>query len=238
MEKEKDYVEKVNDWLNADPATRSIEEGAKLMVMGNRNKILYKNVIYKNNFEKVEYELRKIVGTPKIEVTKDLTADTIQQMEKDLPDTMETLEKVLSTETKGKRPDHDTLPPEIKSCFENNLEIYPKMRSIQERLKVLSETGTPEERLPFLTELLDLDVRLHANWIAYDSFDVTAKAEENKDASVNKGIDAKRVSANRKYLSDNKAKLTALITAKNDVKAAELLKKMQLRCEELLATGD
>ena len=50
MSNEKTYVEKVNDWLNADPATRTIEEGAMLMLQGNKNRILHQNVIHRNVF--------------------------------------------------------------------------------------------------------------------------------------------------------------------------------------------
>ena len=62
MANEKTYVDKVNAWLNTEPTKRTIEEGAKLMLQGNSNKILHQNVVHKSNFDKVVYELEKIIG--------------------------------------------------------------------------------------------------------------------------------------------------------------------------------
>ena len=46
------------------------------------------------------------------------------------------------------------------------------------------------------------------------------------------------VSANRKYLSDNKAKLTVLVADGKTDKATELLDKMQVRFNELILNGE
>jgi len=233
MENEKTYVEKVNDWLNADPATRTIEVGARLMLQGNRNRILHENVLRKSNFDKVIYELTKMIGNER--------AITIA-----IPENIEEIkEKVATIELKpeitGKRADHDSLPEEIKLILENNVEIYHTMRSLFERLKVLSEDGhTEAERFPFLSELLELDATLTANWETYDTFDVNAPVYEKIKTGVVPGvsIDAKRVSANRKYLSDNKAKYTLLVADNKTDKAAELLARMQIRFDELILNGE
>ncbi len=237
MDNEKTYVDKVNDWLNADPSTRSIEEGATLMLQGNRNRILHKNVLQKKNFEKVEYELEKIIAGQRQHVAVEPVNNEIQKLENNLPKTMEIIESKLALENKGKRPDHDKLPVAIQSSFDKNLEIYPRMRSIQERLKVLNVTGTASDRLPFLTELFALDAELRENWDNYDKFDANAPVIE-KVENVPGNLSGKQVSAARKYLSDNKAKLTSLIADGKAEKAAELLDKMQVRFNELVLNGD
>jgi len=238
MDNEKTYVDKVNDWLNADPTTRTIEEGATLMLQGNRNRILHKNVLQKKNFEKVVYELEKIIGGQRI--VAEPVNEKVQALEANLPITMAGIESILSGESKGKRADHETLPADIRASYDKNLEIYPRMRSIQERLKVLNETGTATERLPFLTELLALDSSLRENWDNYDKFDVNAPVIVAAATKLPEGekIDAKRVSANRKYLSDNKAKLTVLVADGKTDKATELLDKMQVRFNELILNGE
>lgn len=238
MSNEKKYVDQVNDWLNAYPTTRTIEEGAKLMLQGNRNKILAQNVIHKNNFEKVVYELEKIIAGQR--VVAEPVNEEIQELENNLPKTMEIIESKLAWENKGQRPDHDTLPVDIQSAYDKNREIYPRMRSIQERLKVLNETGTAADRLPFLTELLSLDEQLRTNWDNYDKFDANAPVIVAAATKIPEGekIDAKRVSANRKYLSDNKTKLPVLVTEGKTDKAEKLLAEMQLRYDELLRNGD
>jgi hypothetical protein len=242
MDTEKTYVEKVNDWLNANPTTRSLELGAKLMLQGNRNQILHKNVLFKQNVEKVIYELEKIVGPER------QTADQVKA-KKTNPDITELEAKAFDinvkleqTDFKGKHPDHDLLPDDIKLIPEKNTEIYHQMRSLFEKLKVYSgENYSAEKRLPLLTELLEKETVLATNWKTYDLFDVNIPvivAAATKTLPEGEKIDAKRVSANRKYLSDNKAKITALLESGKDDKAAELLAKMQIRFDELLRNGD
>lgn len=240
MDNEKTYVDKVNDWLNADPTTRTIEEGAKLMLQGNRNKILHQNVIHRNNFDKVVYELEKIIGNDRVKAgdvaAKKPTVD-ITKMEAQAY----ALNNVLViNEFKGKRADHDSLPEEIKQIPEANKEIYSKMRSLFEKLKVLNgENYSPEKRLPFLTALLELDEQSRKNWDTYDKFDANAPVIVEADKKLPEGgkIDANRVSSNRKYLSDNKKKLAALIAEGKTDKSAELLAKMQVRVNELVSNG-
>jgi len=235
MSNEKTYVDKVNDWLNADPTTRTIEEGATLMLQGNRNRTLHQNVIHRKNFDKVVYELEKIIDGQR--VFPEPVNEAVQQLEVNLPITMAGIESILSGESKGKRADHDTLPTDIQAIYDKNREIYPQLRGIHERLKVLNEVGTAEQRLPFLTELLSLDELLRTNWQAYDTFDANAPVIA-KVENVPGNLSGKQVSAARKYLSDNKAKLTTLIADGKAEKAAELLDKMQVRFNELVLNGD
>lgn len=238
MDNEKTYFDKVNDWLNADPKTRTIEQGAMLMLQGNKNRILHQNVIHRCNFEKVVYELEKIIGDQR--VVAEPANEKVQALEANLPITMAGIESILSSESKGKRADHETLPADIQSAYDKNLEIYPRMRSLQAKLKVLNETGTAADRLPFLTELLELDSALRTNWDAYDKFDVNAPVAAAAVKIITEGekIDAKRVSANRKYLSDNKTKLPILIESGKTEKAEKLLAEMQLRFNELVLNGE
>ena len=231
------YKEQVKEWLSTEPSQRDLEFGAKLMLQGNRNKILHQNVIKKSNFEKIAYELTKIMGEESRNNDQAVVAKMVLQIAAN--------ETTQPEVTKGKRADHDTLPEAIQALFEKNLQIYPEMRSLHERLKVLSEAATGTERLPFLQRLLSLDQELRENWNLYDGFDVNAivpnlpnlpNASEIPNEPTK--IDAKRVSANRKYLSDNKSKLAAIIQEQNAEKATELLDKMQIRFNELIENGE
>lgn len=224
---EKTYEQKVNDWLNTDPEERNLEVGAELMLQGNRNRILRDNVLRKRNFEKVEYELTKIIGTARV-IEEKIDLPKLDQsaaiLEKSLKDSEE------KGEFKGLRPDHDTLPESIKQIPGKNLERYHTMRSLFERIKILSEDGhAPEERIPFLKELFQHEEILIADWAAYDDYTVGTK-EPAKDL---KPIDAKRIMANRKYLSENKKKYPTLIENGKPDNAAKLLAEMQKRCDEL-----
>lgn len=223
-----EYREQVQQWLDTPAEQRDLETGAKLMVQGNRNKILYNYVLKKSNFDKIQYELLKIftANSPK-EIDPIVIRLTQQVNEK-----IETLPA-----QKGKRYDHDKLPPIVQLSYVENLKIYPRMRSLHEKLKVLTVNGTAADRIDCINELLELDSKLRQNWDNYDNFD-TEKQIEDIVETPKIPITAKQVSAARKYLSDNKTKQLALITAGETVKANVLLEKMQNRYWELKSNGE
>ena len=97
------YKEQVQAWLDTESAKRGLELGAKLMLQGNRNRILHENVIRKSNFEKIEYELQKIMG----DEFRNCNEPIVQEMTLRVT-TNETTQKEA---TSGKRDDHDTSDP-------------------------------------------------------------------------------------------------------------------------------
>lgn len=238
---EKTYEQKVNDWLNAKPEDRVLEVGASLMVQGNRNRVLRDFVLRKNDFAKVEYELNKIIGAAR-ETPEEVFVHNVPGMDEKAAIIGMKLDQVneasFGTNFAGKRTDHDTLPEDIKIIPEKNLEIYRAMRSIFERIKLLSEEGhTPEERVPHLQELFSLEERLLSNWSAYDSYDASKIVPAAAAGQGNTTIDIKRVTANRKYLSENKKKLAALIEKENGAAVEKLKAEMQKRYNELIING-
>lgn len=74
---------------------------------------------------------------------------------------------------RGKRADHDRLPPEIQAKYQENLSLLQQMRELHVQLRRLStedSTCPDSERYPFLKELIEKDKRLHRNWEEYDRF--------------------------------------------------------------------
>jgi hypothetical protein len=220
------YKEQIQAWLDTEPAQRGLELGAKLMLQGNRNRILHENVIRKSNFEKIEYELQKIMG----DEFRNCNEPIVQEMTLQVATNEATQKEVVN----GKRADHDTLPENIQEAYQKNLEIYPRMRSLHERLKVLNETATACDRYPFLKELLELDVELRANWEAYDSYDAANPVAQELIKEVIT-VDPKRISANRTYLSRAKANLEK---SKDVEKTKAILAEMQIRIDEVLSVGE
>lgn len=234
---EKTYEQKVNEWLDTKPEDRSIEIGASLMIQGNRNRILRDYVLRKNDLSKVEYELNKIIGDAR--VLEPAKSDiNIIELDQKAAIVEAKLSAVSEENFVGKRPDHETLPDSIKVLPEMNLAIYRSMRSIFEKIKLLSEEGhEPEERVPHLQELFKLEERLVKNWDAYDTYDASKNASANGPANETTTIDAKRVTANRKYLSENKKKVVSLIEKGNDAAVEKLKAEMQKRYNELTING-
>jgi len=231
---------KVQAWLNTPKGERDLETGAILMLQGNRNRILHQNVIQKKNFDKIEYELRKYMG-PKLEIAP-VEVEPVESAEvletKLLPVIAITTEK-LKFEGIGKRPDHEELPAVVKASFESNQEMYPKMRALHEKLKVLSEDGhTAAERLPFLQDLLHLDNTLRGNWELYDNFKMGDVIPGEKKVIVpGVALDFKRIQANRTYLNRAGKEILEKITAGKQEAADKQLAEAQIRYNELILDG-
>ena len=231
-----EFDQKCQAWLDTPADQRDINEGATLMLQANRNRIMYQNVLHRKNFEKVEYELTKWLGNKMRKCDK----QTVTVLYKEVALISK---EIAPAETRGARPDHDTLPDEIKAIIFANSERYARLRQLHERLKVLSGKGyTACDRFPYLTEMLALSKEIRVAWNAYDNFSFDAKKlqDANTQPEAHKPIvlDAKRVSANRKYLSDNKAKLAELHKNNDLKKALELSIKMTQRYAEMLAAGE
>ena len=250
------YAKEVYHILKLDRSERAIENDAVLLLKLNRNRILYENIVRRKNWEKLEYELKKQlvhlcdrVGIKPEELEpenkKELepTGDITPEMEEKAGQVMLGLEAMESSGnvTFGLRTDHDSLPEEIKILPEKNREIYPLMRKTHEQLKLM-EGAKPCDRYPFVKELIRLDDLLQANWIKYDTYSPGTELPKDEKKEPSATMDAKQVSAARKYLSTNKSKLAKLLEEKEDPKAqekaAELRNAMVERIKELTAAGE
>lgn len=210
-----ELTQQIKDWLASQE--QDIAIGAELLLRVNRNRILHQNIIRRNMKDKLIYELEKIIsmrehGEP---------CGKVPEMEEKIKDF--TIPKEGEEPERGLRPDHDELPDKIKLLVEKNLLIYPTMRKLHETLKLLK---TPCDREPYLKELLALDASLRTNWTTYDTF--------NKNITPDPAaIDPKRVSANRKFLSQGKKTIQTL----EGEKRSDFLAKMQNRYDELKANN-
>lgn len=228
------YVDEVNAYLALPVAEREIEKGAMLMLKGNRNQTLHKTVIRKSWHEKVEYELKKILGEklaiaqsekPNEEITDEVTSETNSIAELEV-----TLSKQVTRanefDVKGKRADHDKLPQDIYIIPELNNQIYQKLRSLHEKLKLMNgDNFTAEDRKPVLDEFTKLDTKLRENWEKYDTYVIGQPVNEVKTVAA---IDAKRIGANRTFLSRQ---------AKKEKLSDEDIAETQNRFDEMIANS-
>jgi hypothetical protein len=236
-------IKKIKDWLSLPALERDFEKGALLFLKNNpKKRILYDNIVRRQFVEKLEYELKKTLTIMEakydsmvrgIEYSKLSPAEVadFNSQEKQIE---VTLPQVLAgEETKGKRPDHDALPPEIQTKFDENIKIYPQMRALHEKCKLLVNEPA-SERYPFVKKLIDLDEQLTANWAVYDQFN----PEDPAATAPEIVIDFNRINADRKYISDNKEKLATLKADPEQEDAYNELKaKVQQRIDELLSVN-
>lgn len=224
-----------------------LEKAALLLLRFNKNRILYDNITKRKLFAKLKYEAGKTFDLycARLGINpgsfKEDPAVEMEEQEKRfhaIPP-VEELEK-----TRGIRADHDALPENIRQLFTQNSELYLRMRKLHEALKTM-DGAKACDRFPYVKEFLELDDIVVKNWEMYDAYkpENEINADVEKNATVDKEvtnttqvIDAKRISANRKYISDNKEKL-AKLSAEESPKAEELREKIQSRVSELLTAG-
>lgn len=210
-----------------------LPKSALVLLKFNRNRILYDNIIRQKLFSKLRYEAEKTFDLycAKIGINPETfledPAVKMEEIEKKFVEIsatpMEEKERI-----KGKRPDHDSLPDDVRSLFQVNMDAYLRMRKVHEALKNM-DGAKACDRYPYIKEFIELDDLTVKNWKAYDSY---VAGSEHKQKTID--IDTKRISANRKYVSDNKEKLSKLIAEKSP-KTEKLRAEMEKRVRELLS---
>jgi len=187
-----DLISDVKLYLEAAPEERDLQAGALMVLQLTNNRIMYNNFIRRPQYyaSRIEYELKKKYNFYLRQITHEQVAEMSQQVNTIVEEHHLTKEpKGTSNEEfkKGKRADHDSLPPEIQALYAQNLSIMQQMRRCHTQLQLLStehSTCPDSERYPFLKELIDLDKQYHANWDQYDHYalDTEPAAKEEEPA--------------------------------------------------------
>jgi len=224
-----EFKQKVQNWLDTPVDERTLEAGATLMLQATRNRILHQNVLRRSNFDKIEYELTKYLG----DKFRQCNAATVEKLTEEIATVNIS---ITGTETKGKRNDHDELPNEVQDIILSNSQRYARLRSLHERVKVLSGEGyTPCDRFPFLKEMLQLSNEIRESWKFYDEYQfgdkVTVKAQEVKP------IDAQRITSNRVYIGRAIKEVSEKIAANKLGAASAQIAEAQNRYNELMLAG-
>lgn len=238
-------------YLEQAPEDRNVIDGATMLLSLNRNRIFFQNVVRKPEkfADKVAYELSKHL---RIRLDRQTVSDIIVLNKEVLPRVEETLASgtpVISSDEDvpqsgtiaiGKRADHDTLPDEIKSLWDECGELWFKIKGLFEQLKGM-EKATSCDRYEYLKQLDGADKKYRANMQAYDNYKPGVSEEEKEEKKMDSLEDpatiSKKVNAARKYISDNKKKLAELKKA-DENKYAALLAKVQERYDYLISAGN
>lgn len=249
-------TEKIQAYLQTEPAKRNVMEGATLLLSLNRNRILFQNVMRRPEkfADKVEYELKKHL---KIRLDDKTLADVAAMDRVVIPMAQETINRRLDCVAEqaddidapeelnvivkhaGKRPDHDELPDYIKQLWNDSAELWFKIKETFETLKTM-EAAPPCDRYEYLKMLDEADKQYRANMAKYDGFVLGGEPVDDGTKEMDPAEIAKKVQAARKYISDNKKKLAELKDAgdwPND-KYGALLDKVQERFNFLIESGN
>ncbi len=184
------FTEQIGKWLETPEDERDYSVGALYLLKLSGNQIMYRNIIAQidRRHDVVDYQLQKYYNFRVQALTHAQVEEMAAQVETIVAEHIPLAAKADEAPAKGKRPDHDTLPDEIKAKYIENLSLLQRMRELHLRLRSLSlenATCPDSERYPFLKELISLDKKLHANWEAYDHYvapDPTAKPSRSATA--------------------------------------------------------
>ena len=192
------FTEQIKQWLETHEDERDYAVGALYLLKLSGNQILYKNIVaaLDRRHDVIEYQLQKYYNFRVQALTHAQVEEMAAQVETIVAEHISLAATADEQPQKGKRPDHDTLPDEIKAKYVENLSLLQRMRELHLRLRSLSlenATCPDSERYPFLKELISLDKKLHANWEAYDHY-----VAPGPEATPSRSAKAKRSAAGSK----------------------------------------
>lgn len=226
----------VQKWLNTPDKERDIRQGATLMLQLNRNRALFNSVMLRpDKFkDKLVYELNKFLRIR----LDNMTVAQVASMEAEvLPRVGNTIDDfpVISVENelpapavaKGKRPDHDSLPPHIRDLWESNAALYRKIVLLFNELKAMNY-AMPCDRYEKLRILDEADKLYRSNLRKYDEY--VAKpavahaaddvATNNSDIVKAVGAARKTISKYKKIIAENPDNLEKINIAKDKIQSA------------------
>ena len=125
--------------------------------------------------------------------------------------------ETLTANHTGKREDHDSLPPEIQALWDDNADIYKRLKDKFEECKSLNDKPACD-RYEVLKILAELDDKYRAQMKAYDSYVINSDnteddAQHTQEEAQDERDITKEIGAARTYISKNIGKLESLVAA-------------------------
>lgn len=262
------FTEKLKKWFDSEHTDANIREGALLLLQMNNNRHLYQLINFdpQGKLEMLKYELQKhlkyrIEGmtiddvrnydkavTPVLQTAIDKTSEADQiakQLAPHLPVVeSENLDSIVPSAivAKGKRADHDQLPDNIQAIWENNCDLWKKIKEHFEACKAYDMSCDRYEGLhaadeDFKRMLLTLKEEYYAYKQAMDVYDHAQPGDsEEKQAEEQPVADiiSKQIGNARSYITKNLNQLIGFVEAGNTDKADALRAKVNERVQLLI----
>lgn len=211
-----------------DRTEDDIRRGAELLLRINRNQALYQQIFRRPRRmeEKLVYELNKHLKYR----LDGLTLQEVRRMNRDVTEKVDRLlsepekEKTGSRDTAktlGRRPDHDSLPAEIRQLWDDNAERWKKMKETRASIELLTMAC---DRYEYLKALDEMYTRYKTDMARYDSYNPEDRKPE-PSAEV-------QVSSARAYISKNRKKYEQLVQ-ESPADATQLWNNIRQRVEVL-----
>lgn len=166
-----DISSPIRDWLNAHPADRDPAAGALLLLRLDRNQVFYRAVLANpsRHLPTLESRLRA-------HLTRRLSLPSHEQakaLAKEADEIMSPEQAAVKAMKGGRRPDHESLPPEIQRLYADNLDLRHRMQQIHLQIRTLLSSGSECSRqdiADLVVILRDADIKYHDNWKLYDAY--------------------------------------------------------------------
>lgn len=196
-------TQQIQDWLNTPEADRDIRAGAELMLTLNRNRALYYSLLRRpDKFkDKLVYELKKHL---RIRLDNLTTSEVARLEETIIPRVKETVgnhpaisvdaELPEGSVAKGRRADHDSLPPEIQELWNSNEQRHRRIVILFNEIKAMAD-AQPCDRYEKLRILDDLDKTYRLNLEKYDAYVPSATVTSATDSETTPAQSAEVVKA-------------------------------------------
>lgn len=202
-------TKRLNEFLaKTDRTSEEVISGATLLLQLNRNRQLFQTVMTNpKHFEStVVYELKKIVPIRQ-------RGQTLEDVQNDARQLLGELKTAVNKEPAendskddsemdlpmhgGKRPDHDSLPKNIKAIWPQNAERWKKIKSLYNTCLGITEPCDLAESLNTLKETW---YKYKSEFVRYDDY-VIENSDETVENGENPAESAKAVTNARSYLS-------------------------------------
>lgn len=167
---------KIKEWLDTPPEQRDYEAGALLVGRVSRNRVLFQNLSRnpKGQAKAIEYHLEKIYRQRMVDITHEQVADMMVECGRiSQAHGLAYPESSKSDFQKGKRADHNELPPEIQRLYDENGEIRRRMRDCHTHLRLINRSNSTcpdSDRYPWAKQLIAYDKQYRNNWNRYDHY--------------------------------------------------------------------
>lgn len=243
MKLDPNITQDIQNWLNTPEQERDIKAGADLMLSLNRNRALYNSIIRRPDkfLPKLVYELKKYL---RMRLDNMAVADVVRMEQRVIPSVAGIIENppVLSTDDElpaghvalGRRPDHNSLPENIRELWESNEARYRQINVLFNELKAMRDSK-PCDRYEKLVILDELDKTYRSNLEQYDNFRIDSAdnaVPENIQTEAGQGNDNALNNA-RKTISKYRKQLAGL--SPDDPQRPVALEKIQAAVNTVLS---
>lgn len=244
-------------WLASDSHDHdSLMQGAEMVLKLTRNVAMYQTIIRRpERFEsKIRYELQKFLPMRLQQMTaqdvKALSTELVPQVKAAIDEETKTSGDNADSNAadgslpaaSGIRPDHDSLPDDIRQIWADNRKRWMSIKQLYNTLLAIEQ---PCDRYEYLKQLKDTWYTYKSELERYDSYAAPAEGETGASAEPSPSDIAKDISNARSYITKNIDRLVELRHASRESDDAtkeldeynKLLVKVQQRVGLLNANG-